>query len=47
MKKQRRKTDAEQKVIILRELLENSRSISELSEEYKVNAILIFLSEWA
>lgn len=37
MKGQRRKINAEQKVIILRELLENSRSISELSEEYHGN----------
>jgi len=42
MKRQRRKISAEQKVIILRELLENSRSISELSEEYKVNPNLIY-----
>ena len=42
MKSQRRKISAEQKVIILRELLENSRSISELSTEYNINPNLIY-----
>ena len=42
MKPQRRKISAEQKVIILRELLENSRSISELSAEYNINPNLIY-----
>ena len=39
---QRRKIRAEEKVIILRELLENNRSISELSEQYRVNPNLIY-----
>jgi len=42
MKRQKRKINAEQKVIILRELLENDRSISELAEEYGVNPNLIY-----
>ena len=42
MKNQRRKIRAEEKVIILRELLENNRSISELSEQYEVNPNLIY-----
>ncbi len=42
MKDQRRKIRAEEKVIILRELLENNRSISELSEQYEVNPNLIY-----
>lgn len=42
MKKQKRKISAEQKVIILRELLENDRSISELAEQYEVNPNLIY-----
>ena len=42
MKNQRRKIKAEEKVIILRELLDNSRSISDLSEQYSVNPNLIY-----
>ena len=40
MKNQRRKIRAEEKVKILRELLENARSISELSEQYGIIPIL-------
>jgi transposase-like protein len=42
MKRKQRKINAEQKVIILRELLENDRSVSQLSEEYGVNPNLIY-----
>ncbi len=42
MKKQKRVITPEQKVIILRELLENGRSISQLSEQYGINPILIY-----
>jgi len=42
MRQQKRKITAEQKVIILRELLENDRSISKLAEEYGVNSNLIY-----
>ena len=42
MKNQRRKIRAEEKVKILRELLENNQNISELSEQYGVNPNLIY-----
>jgi len=43
MKSQKKRTiRAEEKIIILRELLENNRSISELSEQYRVNPNLIY-----
>ncbi len=38
----KKKISAEQKVIILRELLENSRSVSELSEQYNIHPNLIY-----
>ncbi len=42
MKNQRRKIRAEEKVMILRELLENARSVSELSEQYGISPNLIY-----
>ena len=42
MKKQKRVITPEQKVIILRELLENGQSISQLSKQYGINPNLIY-----
>ncbi len=42
MKNSKRKIRAEEKVIILRELLENNKNISDLAEQYGVHPNLIY-----